>query len=59
MPGGGGFPEVNAAIRAIVAEDPTLDSIATDGAGTDGAYHWSYLGYRDVVVPRLVARSLR
>lgn len=58
MPGGGGFPVYNAAIRELVAADPSLASVATDNAGNDGAYHWSYAGYRDVVVPALVEKSI-
>jgi hypothetical protein len=56
-PGGAGFPTYNTAIRELVVADPTLSSIASDGAGNDGAYHWSYAGYRNVVVPALVAKT--
>jgi hypothetical protein len=59
MPVNGGYPAVNAAIRELVAADPTLSSVSTIGAGTDGANHWSYAGYRDVVVPALVAVTRR
>lgn len=57
MPGGAGYPAYNAAIRELVAADPALASIPSDNAGNDGAYHWSYAGYRNVVVPALVAKT--
>jgi Carbohydrate esterase, sialic acid-specific acetylesterase len=59
MPANGGYPQVNQAIREIVAADPTLTSVDTTGAGTDGANHWSYAGYRNTVVPALVAKTNR
>jgi hypothetical protein len=59
MPANGGYPAVNAAIREIVAADPDLASVSSLGAGTDGANHWSYAGYRNVVVPALVAATRR
>lgn len=57
MPANGGYPAVNAAIRELVAADPSLASVSTVGAATDGANHWSYAGYRDTVVPAMVAAT--
>jgi hypothetical protein len=57
MPADDGYPQLNAAIRELVADDPTLSSVPTDGAGTDGAIHWSYAGFRDVVVPAMVTAT--
>jgi hypothetical protein len=59
MPANSGYPAVNAAIQEIVAADPDLASVSSVGAGTDGANHWSYAGYKDVVVPALVAKTRR
>ena len=33
------------------------EAISSTGAGTDGANHWSYAGYRDLVVPALVKKT--
>ncbi len=57
MPANAGYPAVNAAIRELVAADPTLASVDTTGAATDGANHWSYAGYRNTVVPAMVAAT--
>ena len=58
MPANGGYPAVNAAIREIVAGDPgTLASVDTSGAAAQDANHWSYAGYRDTVVPAMVAAT--
>jgi hypothetical protein len=57
MPANAGYPAVNQAIREIVTADPTLSSVDTTGAATDGANHWSYAGYRNIVVPALVAKT--
>jgi hypothetical protein len=57
MPANGGYPAVNAAIREIVAADPELASISTVGADTVDANHWSYAGYRNTVVPALIAKT--
>ena len=59
MPANAGYPAVNAAIRELIAADPTLTSVDTTGAATDGANHWSYAGYRNVVVPAMVAATHR
>jgi hypothetical protein len=38
IPGtGGGYPAYDTAIRELVTADPTLASVATDGAANDGA----------------------
>jgi Carbohydrate esterase, sialic acid-specific acetylesterase len=57
MPANAGYPLVNQAIQEIVAGDPTLASVSSVGAATDGGNHWSYAGFRDTLVPALVARS--
>ena len=59
MQSSGGYPAYNTAIRELVAADPTLASVATDGAATLDPNHWSYAGFRDVVVPALVAKTKR
>jgi Carbohydrate esterase, sialic acid-specific acetylesterase len=57
MPANGGYPAVNAAIREIVAADTELASISTVGADTVDANHWSYAGYRNMVVPALITKT--
>lgn len=58
MPANGGYPALNAAIRELVAADPaTLASVDTTGAAAQDGNHWSYAGYRAVVVPALVAAT--
>ena len=58
MPANGGYPAVNAAIREIVAADPTaLASVDTTGAAAQDGNHWSYAGYRNTVVPAMVAAT--
>jgi Carbohydrate esterase, sialic acid-specific acetylesterase len=57
MPANGGYPLVNQAIQEIVAADPTLASVSSAGAATDGGNHWSYAGFRNMLVPALVAKS--
>jgi hypothetical protein len=59
MPANAGYPAVNAAIQEIVAADATLASVSTVGAATDGANHWSYAGYKNTVVPALLAKTRR
>lgn len=58
MPANAGYPAVNAAIRELVATDPsTLSSVDTTGAAAQDGNHWSYAGYRDTVVPAMVAAT--
>ena len=58
MPANGGYPALNTAIRELVAADPAaLASVSTVGAPAQDGNHWSYAGYRDVVVPALVAAT--
>lgn len=57
MPANGGYPAVNTAIREIVAADPALASVDTTGAAAQDGNHWSYAGYRNVVVPAMVAAT--
>ena len=57
MPANGGYPAVNAAIRELVVADPALASVDTTGAAAQDGNHWSYAGYRNVVVPGMVAAT--
>lgn len=54
----GGYSRVNTAIEQLVAEDPDLASVLTTGASTLDPNHWSYAGFRGIVVPALVSATV-
>ena len=51
-------PSYDTAIQEIAASSPTIVSINTAGAGTVNGNHWSYSGFKNTVVPRMIAATL-
>jgi len=45
-------------IREIAAADAAVSSVDLTGAATDGGNHWSYAGFKNTVVPAMVAATL-
>ena len=54
----GGNATYDTAIQEIAAADPDVVSVAFPGADSDDDYHWSYAGFRNTVVPAMVAATL-
>lgn len=57
-----GLPEhfftYNAALQEIADADPAIAAVSSVGAANDGGLHWSYAGFKDTLVPRMVAAAL-
>jgi len=50
MPGGGGYPATNTALREIAASEANVYSVDTTGMSTDGGNHWDYAGLKQVAL---------
>lgn len=53
-----GFPAFSGAIQEIADADADVVAVSSSGAANDGQYHWSYAGFKDTLVPRMVAATL-
>lgn len=46
------------AIQEIAAGAADVASISASGSATDGGNHWSYAGFKDTIVPRMITATL-